>query len=215
MGEAVGTGCRPGMNDLDEAFAQVRAAYSVVWAYQRRLFDVFDSVDRGVSPLGFQFRDWRPWRARPPARSSTRFFRPGAWAWDMLPAYAMKLRWLRDLPEGERQLRLVLWSEADSAFDPSGSGEPDPAQWSDRESRSLLWAYLWSGPLRGAAWGEAVAWADGLPDTKPAEVSIGGCRYELEVVRLDLAELESAARVESELIQPIGEWFRRKRNATQ
>lgn len=71
--------------ELNNALADVRRAYRLVHAYQRRVSDLMTQVDQTLSATGLSFVQWRPLFNKASPRTSTPFFSGGRWAWDMLP----------------------------------------------------------------------------------------------------------------------------------
>ena len=129
--------------DLDEAFQDVRRAYRLIAAYQRRALDIVDELVRQFEK--FQFYYWSPVQFAPPPRRSSDPV--GRWAWDGLPYYCFSCLYLPvgaklDEPKkGEWRLKINI--DADTGYS-AGDDEPDPTKFRDvTECESLLRLYGW------------------------------------------------------------------------
>ncbi len=80
--------------DLAAALTDVRKAYRVAHAYQRRLWDLLRTVNDELSTRRLQFTRWRTQGFDPVPNARTAFFEE-RWAWDFLPAYNIACEWQR------------------------------------------------------------------------------------------------------------------------
>lgn len=194
-------------NDLAGALTDVRRAWRLVYAYQRRLNDLLAVVDARLVARKFGFEGWRPTWYSPPPRTGTPFFRAGTWAWDMLPGYRCYVEWTRATGSGGTQ-RVVIDASADSGFRKAG-GEPDPGEFAPvEESESVLWIGLWTATTRTPDWG--AAWtaisAKGVPPGEEAVATVGGVAYSFRSMPVYIEDLPEPADVEREVTGPILAW---------
>ncbi len=193
--------------DLSTALADVRRAFRLVYAYQRRLFDLYAEVDGLLVEKGLAFERWGAvWNASPP-RTGTPFFR-NKWAWDMLPGYALGCYWVDQKPRGGLRRRLLLQAIADTGRTYDGA-EPDPVQFDDVETaRSTLRMGRWTSTAGKPDWN--AAWqriSDKEWDWEGrATVEIDGAAYTYEYAEQDLSELVDPDAVRALLIEPLGRW---------
>lgn len=117
--------------ELDGALVDVRRAYRLIWAYQRRVFDIVRVVTDGFENHKFLF--WEPHEFEPPPR---RMSDPRAkWAWDMLPDYAFSVILYpiggeRGRPQ-EGQWMLEISIVSDDGYEPDDDVEPDATAFRD------------------------------------------------------------------------------------
>lgn len=202
--------------ELSESFAQVRAAYRLLWAYHRRLADMIADVDEQVSGLGFEFQKWEPWRSGRLGRPSTPFWKPGKWAWDMMPGMAVHAWWTRKADDPDRQWLIAMWTDADGGFGyPDAGGEPDPSRDFDaiEESASVVSFYLWDAPAH-PNWTIANEWCE-EQDWGSAEATLDGKVYRWTSFKVDLPDLPDRPALKSEVLDKINAWWREARAGTR
>lgn len=183
---------------LDAAFLDVRRSYRFLYSYQRRVRDLLQLIDGHLGRLGLEFNHWSPMWFSPPSRRSTAFFQPGAWAWDMLPGYAIETCWVSRVGKQEHSSRVFINVRADTGW-AYGGGEPDAEAFAHVEdSRSVIEWGIWSGPRTDPDWGaalEALKQAGQFGKVGTHEASVGGSSYTYTYDVLDLAELPNADAV--------------------
>jgi len=149
--------------DFEAAIEDVRRAYRIVWAYQRRVLDVIEAITT-------EFPETRHywWQTNSfdclPARKTTDPL--GRWAWDGLPLYNFSILRLsedgpdRYLPKLGRWM-LEISHNADHGWDEEASGEPDASRFPQVDTVvSSLSVCLWRCDANtGQEWW-AGAWND-------------------------------------------------------
>lgn len=122
--------------------ATIRQAYRYVAAYERRVLDSLAELDRHLSPLGFEFKEWGSLKRPFPKRGQ---FSPRKWAWDNLVFYNVRLQWTHGGRYGNEAGNIYLFVDhvADTGFElhtASKGTEPDPLQHlpPSTECKSLL-----------------------------------------------------------------------------
>ncbi len=200
--------------DLAAALTDVRRAYRLVYAYQRRMNDLMAEIDTALAEQGLEFEVWRPVFNASPPRSGTAYFR-GRWAWDMLPGYATQVQWCDSARRKGSRRRVVVQAVADSGRTFDGA-EPDPvdfeaAEESETQLRIGLWTTTASQPAWDAAW-SAVSTRDryweGVQDAE-----IDGGHYTYEYVGVDVASLVDARATKALVIERLTTWATKSRNA--
>ena len=190
--------------ELKSALADVRKAYRLVYAYQRRVFDLVGAAAEPLEAAGFEFERWEPALFVPPARH---FYKPDMWAWDFLPAYHFWAAWNRHRHGDAR--RVVLAVNADTGFERK-RGEPDPADFLPAEkSHSELWA-TFIRTEHPPAWDRlqaALATVEVADDGQEHEVDVHGVRCRVRRMRIDLGDLVDEATVDRRLLQPVRAWL--------
>ena len=203
--------------DLAAALTDVRRAYRLIYAYQRRVSDLLQEVSSTLGARGLEFYWWEANLFGGVGRGGTPFFAAGRWAWDMLPGYAPHCDWRS--AAGPDQRRVVVVIRADTGF-LAKQGEPDPATFAQVEaSRSELQIFLCRAtggtlaPDAYNAWDQT--WADawetvkGLGDLRDGRDHvgvIGPAQFTYRYIGIDIAQLPDAAAVRSKLIDPLVEW---------
>ncbi len=193
--------------ELAAALTDVRRAFRLVYAYQRRLFDLYAEVDAVLLEKGLAFDQWGAVFNAPPPRKGTPFFR-NRWAWDMLPGYAVGSFWADEKPRKGLRRRFLLQALADTGRTFSGA-EPDPVQFEAvEESRSALrmarWTTTAGSPDWNGAW-QMVSSKDWSWKGR-ATVELDGATYTYEYEERDLTELVDPAAVRALLLDPLGRW---------
>lgn len=133
------------MTELTEALADVRKAYRLIWAYQRRMMDLIQVIADDFE--GLQFYAWSPLHTRRPTQLTSNPLK-GKWAWDMVPFYKVSFLYKpegaspHDLAEGDWLLEIHL--DSDTAGFEAQRGEPDAGKFPDADtSRSTLSLIVW------------------------------------------------------------------------
>lgn len=194
-------------DELSDALADVRRAYRLVYAYQRRVFDLMAEVDGTLTEQGLAFVKWSPLFNHAPPAAKTPFFKK-RWAWDMLPGWAVSCRWEDPKLVKGLQRRLVFQSVADTGRKYDGA-EPDPVDFDEvTQCRSELRIGRWTTSAKAPDW--AVAWekVSAIDDywARPQIVEIDGATYTYHYLGLDLAELVDPGAVQSLVIDPLERW---------
>lgn len=203
--------------DLGAALTDVRRAYRLIYAYQRRLSDLLQEVSSTLAAQGLEFYWWEAQLFGGVGRGGTPFFASGRWAWDMLPGYAPHCDWRS--AAGLDQKRVVVVTRADTGF-LAKQGEPDPANFVPVESsHSELQIFLCRAkgvtlsPTAYDAWDQAwdAAWetVKGLPNLRDGHDHvgvIGPAQFTYRYIAIDLAGLPDAAAVRAKLIDPLVAW---------
>ena len=152
--------------ELAHQFVEVRRAYRLVHAYQRRLLDLLRVVGdrvRGAHPA-LKFGMWVPVGYSAPPRSDVDPTRD-KWAWDFLPLYRFQLDWRTDDKPESGALLVGLRHEADTGYGTTGPGEPDALKFHEESPPTALFsttlrAYviaIGDGDPQAASWGEVSA----------------------------------------------------------
>ena len=138
-------------NELVAALVDVRRAYRLLHAYHRRLLDILATVDDALVVGGLGFDSWEPLNVDLPRRGTNKFF-VNRWAWDFTPIYRVVSEWKSEPKSGT--VRCVhIESIADTGYDDSSDGEPNPACFSGaEESETQLRIELWIAPTPTPNW---------------------------------------------------------------
>ena len=194
--------------ELETALIDVRRAYRLLHAYHRRLCDLLEIVDERLAKTGFEFDRWQPHHAALPAKASKRFFASDRWAWDLAPSYQLQCEWIATSTKLTR--RVVIIAVADTGFDDSCDGEPDPEHFGQVEgATSELGLGLWTADSQKPAWGAAWERFERLPnahDGREHAVVADGTRYTRKYQTLGLSMLDSESAVKERLLGPVAEW---------
>lgn len=200
--------------DLKEALAQVRAAYRLIHAYQRRILDLLAVLDEQLAKHGMVFDEWRTPYYNPPVRSDTKPFH-GKWAWDLLPGYSLWCTW-ENADKAKRWRRIYVHVATDSSFEDfkkTVHGEPMAENMLPVEkTSSALWISLYSSETGGMdvkqAWLEASKLGDQLYDGKTHLFGQGAKPFRYSFCELSLADLPDETMVTEKLIRPLEEWVK-------
>jgi len=123
--------------EMQAALVDVRKAYRLVWAYQRRLFDIVKATTDEFEDMGFYY--WQTIHTARPANSGSSPF--SRWAWDMLPMRRASFLFLNGSTErnlarkGQWMLELHLNSDTGFPVPPINS-EPDAADFTPADQCS-------------------------------------------------------------------------------
>lgn len=128
--------------DLKEALADVRRAYRLAAAYQRRVYDIVNVFVAAFPDR--QYYWWQPNAYNKPG-SANPFLR---WSWDMLPMVRTSFLFLPAGADpnapGTDQWMLELLLDTDSGFEAPLRGEPDPTKFPEPDHcRTTLRAIAW------------------------------------------------------------------------
>lgn len=195
---------------LPAALADVRRAYRLVQAYQRRLCDLFQLIDEElVEKHQFQFWLWDPFHASRPTQRKTRFFRPKTWAWDLSPGYQVQCQWTATVKKRTR--RVAILAIADTGFGDTGTPEPDPGKFAPVEECGTelligLWTAETSQPDWDTAW-ERMQQVKDYFDGKSHQVTVDGKAYVYESRNVSVVDLVDEAAVRAKLLGPIDDWL--------
>lgn len=201
-------------NDLKQALMQVRTAYRLLHAYQRRIFDLLAVLDGVLATARVPFQGWRTSYHNPPTKAEKSPF-AGTWAWDFLPGYDFYCLW--ENPEAEQGWRRVVIEVAsDTAFEAQkrqqAFGEVDPAALPPvEETSSALWLSLCAAD-RGCfkdlkVWEPINAHKDaynGAVHTLEAQ----GQPFQFLFKEIDLCDLPDEAAVIERLVRPLQAWLK-------
>ncbi len=194
--------------DLKAALTDVRRAFRLIYAYQRRVSDILAEVSAALDANGLKFFEWSPHLFGPPARSGTEFFRADRWAWDMMPGYSPRCEW-RSEAVAVSVRRVVLVVRADSGFR-TQYGEPDPQDFvSVEDATSDLRVGLWRASAKVEDWEMAVKTVHALPDVfdgKERAARVGPAEVAYRHLAVELADLPDAAAVRTRLLDPLTAW---------
>jgi hypothetical protein len=200
--------------DLREALADVRRAYRLILAYQRRLCDLLQTVDEALVKTGLDFQRWQPsdpdWKL---PKSKKPFFRPEDWVWAFMQDYRLYCEWQDASPKKGVIRHVGIDAIADSGFNADCDGEPDPGTFEPAEKcatelRIGLWAARTKDPDWDAAWKKIEllgAWHDGEIRT----VKVDGTEYRYRYLVVDIADLVDKVAVEGKLLAPLRDWLDR------
>jgi hypothetical protein len=193
---------------LTVALTDVRKAYRLIHAYQRRLWDLLRAIDDTVARAGLPFRCWKPVQVMSPPKSKTRFF-VERWAWDFLPAYQVGCEWQGKGVDAKTTRRVFVIAAADSGYDNRCQGEPDPSAFEPTEkSKTEIRVGLWTASTTSPNWGEA--WQKVENDARENEtytLAVKNVIYTYRYFRVDVANLVNEAAVQVRLLQPIEIWL--------
>lgn len=192
--------------DLAAALVDVRRAWRLVYAYQRRMNDLVAGVDTVLAHHGLEFELWQPLFNAPPTKRGTPYFR-GRWAWDMLPGYATQVHWIDPQLKNGRRRRVVLQAVADSGRRFEG-GEPDPVDFEPADAaETQLRLGLWTTTAAKPAW--EAAWA--VISTREywlgvQSVDVEGAIYTYEYRAVDVADLVDASAAKALVLDMLSTW---------
>lgn len=197
-------------DDLAAALTDVRRAYRLVQTYQRRLWDLLRGLDDVLSHAGLPFVRWKPMNVWPPPKPGTRFFE-SRWAWDFIPAYKIGCEWEQIDTRKKLARRVFVIATADTGYDATSEGEPDPAWFKPAEEcATMLRVGLWTAPTSSPDWNEAVRARDGegaVDERRNYTLSVKGASYTYQFFHVDVADLIDEAAVKTKLFQPVESWL--------
>lgn len=141
----------------EDALRDVRDAYRIVHAYQRRILDTMNLVGDAFPEASFYYWDCLNYN-HPPQRSSD--IRK-VWAWDALPMHGFSVFLTREMPESYRVKpggwMLELSALADDAFESEGEGEPDATSFAGSDQAGtkfdlVMWRYDGNNQEKQSTW---------------------------------------------------------------
>lgn len=194
--------------ELADALHDVRRAYRLVYAYQRRITDVIGAIGEVVHRHDIPFIGWSPVHNAPPVKTGKMFFERGKWAWDMLPLYAVHCEWHDPNPRKGFRRRVAVAALADTGFVKEGR-EPDPSDFeAAASSRSTLTVELWTARGRGVSWRDAVDHAEEHHPGNGVTVTFAleNAAYSVERHSLALEELWAPDSLDRLVLAPIRAW---------
>ncbi|MDC0670342.1 SIR2 family NAD-dependent protein deacylase [Nannocystis radixulma] len=205
----------PAAEDDELTSAAVRRSYRLVYQYQRRVFDRLAELTDALAAMGLAFERWDPALYSRPAKSTTEFFRRPYWAWDLLPAYHLRLVFSASVAEDRSARRIVVSVVADDGFRARSSrDEPDPrffapAEQSRTELRVDMMRVTDPQMSLNEAWVLYRSYAGALVDGYDHEIAVGGGACAFRAFRVDMDVVLAPAGIEGALVSPIREWFER------
>lgn len=197
-------------DELAAALVDVRRAYRLLHAYHRRLQDLLHTTHDFLIKEGFEFESWGPINvARLP--QSTKPFFGSHWGWDLTPGYQVQCIWRRSRDKSSH--RIFLHAIADTGYQTSAEGEPNPATFDSAEtSRSEIRVGLYRTGTTEPDWGAAWNLLSVKPDRKNGEehvVVVDKNEYAHRYFDVDLVDLGDENAVREKLLEPIGVWIAR------
>lgn len=150
------------MTDLHDAYADLRHATRVVWAYQRRVLDVLQVIRDAIPEM--ERYELHIGQYEEPHKALSINYGPGWWAWDTMPFVDMAFHHLeRDRADnwvstrGTWLIEVRFW--ADTGYSWAPGREPDPSKFDPiEECQSRLMLTM----LKGTDRPEVKAWRDTL-----------------------------------------------------
>ncbi|KQU93897.1 hypothetical protein [Devosia sp. Root105] len=139
------------MSDLGSTLVDVRRAYRLVWAYQRRVMDVVQFISSNFQ--NHEFYAWTPLKFNGSPQLTTNILR--RWAWDGLSLYKASI-FFRPVGADPDKLVKDQWYlevhiDSDTVEFPEGKAEPDASKFPDvttTRSKIVLIAWLNTGAAR-------------------------------------------------------------------
>lgn len=200
---------------LSEQMIQVRNAYRLVVAYQRRLLDIVKMTKMQLQKQhrGLAFYRWGPnkW-SRPGVQDPTQ-----KWAWDFVPLCQCDIGWVTSALPVPGSFWVWLTHEGDSGWNTEVPGEPDPLTFKPAEEcHTRLHAGVLgvTGLTIGAeALGDWFGLYDALePKLTPERLSAGfednaaAAVARIRELAVNVEELSSPELVTKKLIEPLLEF---------
>ena len=196
--------------DLPAALTDVRRAYRLVHAYQRRMLDLLQKVDEILAEGGLEFVRWDPLSYARPCRSGTPVFRRGQWAWDLLPGYRFHCQWEAGPTDITGSRKVSVQPVADTGFEKSGR-EPEPGEFRGVDDcGTQMWIGLWATDSDEPKWGSAWTAAQEVVtphDGEAHDVEVEGVSYTYQYLHVDVASLTDPEATEGMLFTPLREWL--------
>lgn len=194
----------------------VRRSYRLIHQYQRRIFDRLAELSDALSGMGIAFERWDPALYSRTAKSTTEFFRRPYWAWDLLPAYHMRLVFGAAHAAGRPARRVVVDVVADDGFRASSTRiEPDPGSFAPAEqSRTELRIDMMRVTDPQVSLNEARdllhrRFAGALADGQTHSIALGNGECEFRALRAEMAAVLGPAGLTAAVISPLREWLER------
>lgn len=195
-------------DEIERRLVEVRRAYRLIHAYQRRILDMLDESDRWMHrTLHVEFARWRPSLWNRPAEQTTPFFRD-RWAWDLLPGLHFWVAWNGSRGGVSRQ---VVFTVSGDQWNPSVGREPEAADLAPpEEATSLLYVRCDVVGAREVSWDQAWKALEAQKDwrTKRVSYALGAARCTSEVMaQMSLAALDGPEALHTKVLEPIARWF--------
>lgn len=179
--------------EMDEALADVRRAYRLVWAHQRRVMDMVRAAAEAFPETSHYYWSCNQFH-RLPSRHTTD--PTDCWAWNGLPLYDVSfLRLVEDDKQDTRDAKPGRWMleihhTADDGWDDKAQGEPDARNFGDAaKAKSSLSLILWQSHAEAGNWLNAWTNTEHWPEDDGAILEskslFGICQS------IDLAEVKS------------------------
>lgn len=190
--------------DLSGALVEVRKAYRLIHAYQRRLWDLLSAIDDTVSS-SLEFKRWRPTHHWPPPKSQTRFFKE-RWAWDFLPAYDIGCRWEGVATDAGARMIFVI-ARADTGYQ-HDKGEQEGSFPAAEECATELHIGLWAASSTKQEWSKAVRELKSRrTEGETYTATIDDIEYRHRFLRVNVADLTDEGEVKRRVLRPIADWL--------
>ncbi len=192
---------------LSLALLDVRRAYRLIHAYQRRVCDILAALDTTAAHNQLAFHGWYATEFDEPVRKGKRFFGTGQWTWPMLPMYDVTCSWRSDSTQRKRP-RLDVRVRADNGFATSGE-EPVPADFEPAQAcASILSIRMMRSKGPGVNWDHVDSRLDErAPDADASCVlDIGKAQVWATCLDLDLAKLAAPDALDRLVLRPVNSW---------
>lgn len=201
-------------DDVAQALVQVRRAYRLVWAYQRRLLDLLEAFGASLKERHpqLQFFSREPVGYSQPPRGDVDPT-AGYWSWNFLPFYRCDLSWVTSSKVEPGALFVGVTHYADTGYPPGARSEPDALQFPAAEQCST-WIHPYvmsvgaSVPKGISTWlslieaigstGEGKEW-----DHHIVEPCVFGKRVAYSGLPIHAEDLASPELVKQRLTQPV------------
>lgn len=198
---------------LSEALVEVRRAYRLAWAFQRRLFDLLNTFASELEGEGLSLTRWDPGHASRPPQSSSRFYSPEYWAWDFLGAYQIRL--LFDSAPNRPGGAAHVWCKVkvDTGYSKRDDhSEPDANTFEPvEESKSLLGLFLGRSSGGPVDWKQCQITARATPGFAHGKLHTlqkGELTVSLLGWDVDLAKLHDRDSANRHLVEPVIRFLR-------
>lgn len=188
----------------------VPGAYRRLYRHHKLLGDHLCRIGDAAGSVGLRFERWDPmYNARPPC-STSEFFRPDYWTWDMLVAHSLRLIW-----QGAGR-RLIVEAVSDSGFK-EFEVEPNPGYFTPlADAKAELRLGLFVSTAKKIDW-EAV-WKSWKAEQKGVNLHDGNDHlFEVDGQRscyrrlvVDVGQLPDEDACRSLVIEPLLGWFSRQ-----
>jgi hypothetical protein len=202
-------------SELADSLVEVRKAFRIAVAYQRRVNELFYEVHKIVGGSGFNSVRWQPNYYHAPDSANKPQFSPDKWAWDMFPGYCLSAEWRT---EGPPFRRVWVGLDTDTAFfkakkDANG-GQPDPVAFAPADSpdsRSELWVGLYTSdkPIDWTSlWKEKLSkeWTQAIDKDHPWTFDSNKITGTYRCFCVPLDSLDSLDAIQTRLLDPIQSW---------
>lgn len=201
-------------NELKQALAQVRTAYRLLHAYQRRIFDLLSVLDGVLASAKVPFQQWNTSYHNPPTKSDKSPF-ARKWAWDFLPGYDFYCLWENaEAKQGWRRIAIEVAS--DTSFEAQKRNQPfgevDPAVLPPvEETTSALWlslCYAESGCFKDMKVWEPINAHKDAYNGEAHMLEVQKQPFKFIFKEIDLCDLPDEAAVTERLVKPLHLWLK-------